>query len=115
MQCMKCGKETVSQQIFCEQCLLNMQAYPIKPGTVVNLPRQKPAAESKKASARKRPSNVDEQITNLQKHLRRARIIAIVLATLLLASSGMLMYEIMNPDGPVIGLNYTIDTTMGND
>ena len=115
MQCMKCGKDTTGEQIFCDSCLLAMEAYPVKPGTVVNLPRQKTSAENKKALYRKRILTADEQIANLQKHLRNTRIFAWIMAVLLLASSGMLVYEMLNPDGPVIGLNYTIDTTTGTD
>ena len=115
MQCMKCGKDTTAERIFCDGCLQVMEAYPVKPGAIVNLPRQKTAVESKKVSYRKRILTADEQIATLQKHLRHARIFAWIMAGLLLASSGMLVYEIMNPDGPVIGLNYTIDTTPGTD
>ena len=115
MQCMKCGKDTPAEQIFCDDCLQAMEAYPIKPGTVVNLPRQRTSVELKKTVHRKRILTADEQIANLQKHLRHARILAWLLAILLLASSGMLVYEIVNPDGPVIGLNYTIDTSPGTD
>ena len=115
MQCMKCGKDTTGEQIFCDSCLRVMEAYPVKAGSAVNLPRQKTPAEYKKAVARKRIATTDEQIANLQKHLRNTRIVAWIMAVLLLAASGMLVYEMLNPNAPVIGLNYTVDTTTGTD
>ena len=115
MQCMKCGKDTVAEQVFCPSCLQMMEAYPVKPGAVVNLPSRKPTADSKKTIHRKRPMTPDEQIAYLQRHLRYSRIIGWILAILLLASSGILLYETISPDRPVIGQNYTIDTRMDLD
>lgn len=115
MHCLKCGKDTSGEQVFCDRCLQAMEAYPIKPGTAVNLPKKQTGPDAKKPVHRKRPLTTDEQIAVLHKHLRRSRIFGFILAALLLATSGLLLYEIINPDGPVIGLNYTIDTTMGSD
>ena len=115
MQCMKCGKDTADHQVFCPSCLQMMEAYPVKPGVVVNLPIRKVSAEVKKTSHRRRTMTPDEQIAYLQKHLRHSRILGWILAILLLASSGMLLYETIGPDRPVIGQNYTIDTNMDLD
>ena len=115
MQCMKCGKDTVDNQVFCPSCLQTMEAYPVKPGAVVNLPSHKATAETKKPAHRKRAMTPDEQIAYLQKHLRYYRILGWILAILLLASSGILLYETISPDRPVIGQNYTIDTGMDLD
>lgn len=115
MYCLKCGKDTQQDQVFCDSCLQTMEAYPVKPGTVVNLPKQDPMAAAKKSSHRKRLMTPDEQVIYLRKHLRRSRAFALILAALLVLSSGMLLYEILNPDAPVIGKNYTIDTTRETD
>ena len=115
MLCLKCGKDTNDKQVFCDGCLQAMESYPVKPGTPVHLPKTQAPSEAKKAASRKRPLTTDEQIASLHRHLRRARVFGLILAALLLAASGLLVYEILNPDGPVIGLNYTIDTTMGTD
>lgn len=115
MECLKCGKDTTGEQIFCDKCQENMDAYPIKPGTVVTLPAKKIAMDTKKPVYRRRPLTSDEQIAVLHKQLRRSRIYGFILTVLLLAASGLLVYEIMNPGGPIIGQNYTIDTTMGTD
>ena len=112
MYCLKCGQETEEHQVFCDHCLQSMEAYPINPGTAVNLPKQSAA---KKVVHRKRPLTPDEQIANLQKRLRHTRLFAWIICLLLLLSTGVLVYEIVNPDGPIIGLNYTIDTTQNAD
>ena len=35
MSCMKCGKEVSEDQVFCPECLAEMERYPVKPGTPV--------------------------------------------------------------------------------
>ena len=39
MGCLKCGRET--DQTFCESCRETMKKYPVKPGAVVILPRER--------------------------------------------------------------------------
>lgn len=76
MQCMKCGRETEAGQVFCEECLAEMEKYPVKPGTVVQLPRYHQQYTPPKKTA-KRAVPPDEQIRRLKK---RSRILALVLA-----------------------------------
>lgn len=115
MQCLKCGKSTTENQVFCDGCLQGMDAYPVKPGTPVHLPYPKVGEASKKQPHRKRPLSQDEQILYLRKHLRRARMFAALLAIVLCFATVMLVYEITSPDGQVIGQNYNIDTTQQTD
>ena len=42
MSCMKCGKEVSEDQVFCPECLAEMERYPVKPGTPVLLPHRSP-------------------------------------------------------------------------
>ena len=37
MKCVKCGRDT--DQTFCESCRDDMARYPVKPGTIVQLPK----------------------------------------------------------------------------
>ena len=39
MACIKCGKESAAGAEFCEECLKDMERYPVKPGTPVILPK----------------------------------------------------------------------------
>lgn len=38
MNCLKCGREIEEGQVFCNDCLVQMAKYPVKPGTAVQLP-----------------------------------------------------------------------------
>lgn len=39
VNCMKCGRETDNEQVFCDSCLEVMAKYPVKPGIVIHLPK----------------------------------------------------------------------------
>ena len=85
MYCLKCGRETVEDKIFCEDCLIQAQMYPVAPGTPIQLPRPE-AHAPKKSSAAKRSANTDEQVEGLKKTVRRMGIL-LVLAMIALALS----------------------------
>ena len=55
MNCMKCGRETRGEDVFCQDCLTEMKKYPVDPGTVVLLPRRKDPS-AKKADKRHPPT-----------------------------------------------------------
>lgn len=68
MYCLKCGRETLEEKIFCEECLQLARMYPVKPGTPIQLPRQDTA---KKAPTQKRAVSAEEQVESLKKTVRR--------------------------------------------
>ena len=105
MQCLKCGRDTTENQVFCDSCLQTMDAYPIKPGTAVHLPHRDTWEAAKKQSHRKRPMSQDEQLLYLRKHLRRVRLCAGILAVVLCLATAMLVYEMLSPDGQIFGRN----------
>lgn len=111
MECVKCGKNTSDDRLFCDSCLAGMEQYPVKPGTPVNLPMRPTVAVTKRTSHRRRPMTPDEQILYLRRHLRRARIFSLLLALLLCAASALLLVDILKSNDPDIGRNYTIDIT----
>jgi len=87
MKCMKCGQE-IGEGAFCAECLAEMEKYPIKPGTVVHLPRRKKEPPVKKPlSRRKAPPAPEEQVKSLRKLVRRL-ILALLVTTVLLAVTG---------------------------
>ena len=47
MYCLKCGRDTKSEQVFCNDCLAVMDAYPVKPDTAIHLPKRDPQTASK--------------------------------------------------------------------
>ena len=66
MNCMKCGRETVNEGVFCQDCLQVMEKYPVLPGTVVQLPRRRESYILKKLPKRHVPT-AEEQIIFLKK------------------------------------------------
>lgn len=81
MGCIRCGRKTEEEQVFCRDCLQEMERYPVNPDTVVQLPRRSNAPFPKKA-ARRRTLSPEERIAVLR---RRTRRLSIALAVLVLA------------------------------
>ena len=84
MGCMKCGRDVSSGQVFCDKCLEEMEKYPVKPGTVVRLPRRVEESVFRKPHPRRRPQlTPDEQIKKLKLLLRRLIVTVMILLMLL--------------------------------
>lgn len=112
MYCLKCGRETMDNQVFCDACMEGMTHYPVKPDTAVNLPHRESPAAVKKQPPRKRPQSPEEQVTHLRKQVRRLTLLLAVLTVVLSLATAMLLKEHFGEGNtPVIGRNYTIDTT----
>lgn len=115
MNCLKCGKETENQQVFCQQCLESMEAYPVKPGAAVHLPAPQEITPVKKPFFRRKNLNPEEQLIHLRRSVRRLTALAALLAVLLVAVGAMLVQTILGDDEIHIGKNYTIDLTGNQD
>lgn len=109
MNCMKCGREIGDGQVFCESCLAEMARYPVKPGTVVQLPYHAPQPVRRAASRRKLPTPA-EQAARLRKTIRWMGA-ALAAALLLLAlTAGALIRSLRLQDSQsrdVVGRNYS--------
>lgn len=87
MNCVRCGRETVEDQVFCDLCLGEMEAYPVKPGTAVHIPARTPQDDMKKAQTKKKtPLTPSEQVLRLKRKVLRLRIL---LALMLLICGGL--------------------------
>lgn len=86
MKCMKCGRETTAEQVFCQECLLDMQKYPVKPGTAVMLPKRRDSSVPRKAPKRRTP-NTEDQLRMLRKrvHLLTALLLLALVLIVCLA------------------------------
>lgn len=105
MNCMKCGREIASEQVFCQNCLLDMEKYPVKPGTAVQLPKPREPSAARKAPKR-RTLSTDDQLKSLR---RRVRILTALLL-LCLALIGVLAYptaKYLQEDHFLPGQNYS--------
>ena len=108
MNCMKCGRETKNEQVFCQDCLQIMGKYPVRPGTVVLLPRRREAVVKK--VVKRHTVSPEEQIKTLRKQLAILWIVLVIcLAAMVLMINPTLHYAL---DKHVeIGQNYTTVTT----
>lgn len=84
MYCMKCGREVEEGQVFCLECQVEMEKYPVRPGTVVLLPKRTESSFVKKAPAKRRSGPTpEEQIRSLKVRLRIVTIFLMVTLVLL--------------------------------
>ena len=118
MNCLKCGRQILFGQVFCEDCQAEMEHYPVKPDTVVQLPPQTKQPGRSKRGIHRRPALPPEE--QERKTARKCRwltaglIAALVLAAALAFANGILM-EKMNGRTP-LGKNYsTVVSTQPQD
>ena len=109
MLCLKCGRETIDEQIFCDGCLQTMARYPIKPGTAIHLPRRD---SSKKPAPRKRVLSAEEQVQMLKQTVKRLIIAIAILTVVLCLTTVSLIHNLFGETAePITGQNYSIDTS----
>lgn len=110
MQCMKCGREIANRQVFCEECLAEMEKYPVKPGTVVQLPPRPRQTTVKKSNAHRRPERQPkEKIKILRWWVGILSLLLAVTLTLLIGLSLFTAdYIKENKDKLLPGQNYSV-------
>lgn len=109
MNCMRCGREIGEEQVFCPECLADMEKYPVKPGTAVRLPQRSTVQYPRKAVPRKKPPTPEETILRLRKFLRF--FVALWLTTLLVAAAlAYPAYQYVIEENHFLpGQNYSVD------
>lgn len=112
MNCMKCGREIEVGQCFCAECLSEMEKYPVKPGTIVQLPQRTRQPQPKKPASRRRIPSPQEQV----KRLKRLLHVLTVLLVLLLGMLGGILYMAFQQvqeaeDEKLPGQNYSVAET----
>ena len=88
MTCVKCGKNTEDEGLFCARCLEGMEAYPVKPDVHIQLPVRIGENPSKKQNRKNRIDPKDARIAVLQ---RQNRLLWAVVVVLLLAVGALLI------------------------
>ncbi len=91
MNCLKCGEKIEHNQVFCPNCLAEMEHYPVKPDIVVQLPiqqRGKQPVAPQNAVRRQTMADMEAKCRKLKKANRvLATLMAIfILATLVLSA-----------------------------
>ena len=109
MNCLRCGRETKDDHVFCDDCLQSMEKYPVRPGTAVILPRNKETAASRK-SKRHTPQVTADQIRKLKKQ-RFILFILVVLLTLVLISAAAAFLYVRKDQPLKPGQNYVVVET----
>lgn len=82
MNCMKCGREVESDQVFCKDCLTDMEKHPVDPNAVVLIPKR--TAPVKKIHQRRQ--SPEDIILKLEK---RCRVLGVALTLALLMLMGL--------------------------
>ena len=96
MSCMKCGKEVSEGQVFCEECLTEMERYPVKPGTPVLLPHREILAPQRKRRNIRRIRKPEEQLAALRSTLR---LLCVILCLLLVIATVSILLNFKLLDG----------------
>lgn len=113
MNCLKCGKKTADEQVFCADCLSSMEAYPVKPDVHVQLPNRSAVQASKKAGRKRRSITQEEQIVVLRRRVRRLIALVLVLLVLLGVLGAMLADVMLHHEDLELGKNYTFVNPFG--
>ena len=84
MSCMRCGREIDETQVFCAECLADMERHPVKPGTPIQLPTRNEKSAAKRTRFRLAESKWTDKIF-LLKYIIFWLVILIVLLAAALA------------------------------
>lgn len=110
MNCIKCGREVRGEQVFCADCQKVMEQYPVKPGTLIQLPSQTPQSEQKAKPVRSKKA-VPAEI-RLRKQRTTIRLLVLTLAAVLIAfaATALLALHLLDQRDQQsrIGQNYTV-------
>ena len=109
MNCMKCGRETQSEAIFCPECLEDMRRHPVKVDTRVNItPRN---VKKRPDSPGEEPRlNQAETIRSLKRSNRFLMALLLCCVILLGGVVGLFGWYVANNSAPSIGQNYSTVT-----
>ena len=91
MSCMRCGKVSAEDHVFCTECLEDMKRHPVKPGTPIQLPVRENNGPVKRASFRVAESKWHDKIFRLKYTMFWLVVLIILLAGLLALALCMLL------------------------
>lgn len=109
MDCMKCGRETKPDAIFCQDCLEHMEKYPVPEHAFVYVPTEKDrTAAVKKQAVIHTVASPEDQVKRLHREADMLRLMVILFAVLSMFL-GIVSMETLNElkVTKFIGKNYT--------
>ncbi|MBQ8355609.1 MAG: hypothetical protein IJY40_08325 [Oscillospiraceae bacterium] len=105
MQCLRCGRETEDERVFCFLCESVMVKQPVKPNTVVTIPER--SVRARTAPVRK-PARVEEDTDHLHRTILQLRLwVCMLMAALMLCVGVLTWQELSRAKEPAIGENYS--------
>ena len=87
MYCLKCGREVYEDQVFCPDCVSVMEKYPVKPGTVILLPRRREGNGGSRPVVRRKTLSMEEQLRKQRRTIRNLIILWVITFLMLCAMS----------------------------
>lgn len=113
MQCMKCGREIAADAVFCNDCLDEMNQYPIKPGTIALIP-QRPAQQ--KRTAERRTQTIEQRLASKTRAVHVLSFLLTITVCLLIAVSALALSLFRDSENlPNLGQNYSSVTETESD
>ena len=67
MPCMKCGAKMKNSGVFCENCLADMEKYPVKSNITVHIPERPTDPPVRKRTRRVKYTKPEDQIRHLKR------------------------------------------------
>ena len=108
MNCMKCGREIALGQAFCKDCLADMEQYPVKPGTPIQLPQQSTVHGGRRPTHPHKVKKPEEQLVRLRKLVKLQTLALFILVLLLLVSGLYSLKKLRSQEQPLHpGQNYS--------
>ena len=108
MKCLKCGRET--DQTFCDQCRAEMDRYPVRPGTIIQLPKDRTAAYQRSGQNWHASVSMDDRLEAQRLTIRRLTRVVVGLAALVLILSLVISRLLSGSTQPPVGQNYSAVT-----
>ena len=104
MYCMKCGREVEGEEVFCPECLAQMEQEPIAMNASVKIPCQPPYNNRPR-----RPSvHLEEEVKRLERSNERMRIWVVLLATAVFLLTLAIYHKEVVQVVEDLGKNYSI-------
>lgn len=106
MNCMRCGREVEEDQVFCPECLVEMEKCPVKPDAPVRIPRR--PDPNPRRQTRKKGLSEEEQIRGLRKQVRTLALLLAVAVMLIFLLAVPAVEHILESDISLLpGQNYS--------
>lgn len=111
MSCLKCGRNAEHPQVFCKECLADMEKNPVKPGTAIYIPTPPAAPVQKRPKAK--VIEPEEQIRRMRSSLRWMRFSLVVLLAALGVTVWLNIQLLNQRDEAPVKQHYTVVDTTG--